>query len=239
MFWELNGSLFYFNMEEELLKALYAIITPAKQEKFDRIASERTRHVTIAVENIFQEHNASAVTRSCDCFGIQDLHIIEKTNKFTVNKDIALGSGQWVDNFHYSDQLFPTTKCIQTLKDKGYKIAATSPYAEEYTVQNIPINQPIAFVFGTEQVGLSEKALNMVDYLVKIPMVGFTESFNVSVSAALIMHTIRTRLENQTDFNWKLSEKEQTLLKIEWCKRIINNPEKTINDFLRRIQEKK
>ncbi|MBW7867707.1 MAG: RNA methyltransferase [Brumimicrobium sp.] len=226
-------------MEEKLLQALYTIITPAKQEKFDRIAAERTRHITVAVENIYQEHNASAVTRSCDCFGIQDLHIIEKTNKFTVNKDIALGSGQWVDNFHYSDQLFPTTKCIEHLKGQGYKIAATSPYADEYTIHDVPIDQPLALVFGTEQIGLSEKALNMADYLVKIPMVGFTESFNVSVSAALIMHTIRTRLENQTDFEWKLTKEEQIQLKIEWCKRIIKNPEKTINDFLRRLQEKK
>lgn len=226
-------------MNDKLLEALYQIITPAKIEKFERIASERTRYFTVAVENIFQEHNASAVMRSCDCFGVQDLHIIEKTNKFNVNRDIALGSGQWVNHYHYTDEHFPTTDCIQNLKNKGYKIAATTPHTDAYTINTLPIDQPIALLFGTEQIGLSEKALDMADYFVKIPMFGFTESFNISVSAALTMNTIRTRLENQEGLDWKLSKEEQTLLKIEWCKRIIKNPENVIKDLTRRIKEGK
>jgi tRNA (guanosine-2'-O-)-methyltransferase len=222
-------------MDEKLLEALYSIITPAKIEKFERIAAERTRHVTVAVENLYQEHNASAVMRSCDCFGIQDLHIIEKDNKFNVNKDIALGAGQWVNHYHYTDILYPTTTCIQTLKDKGYKIASTTPHTDAYTINDVPIDEPIAFLFGTEQTGLSEKALDLSDYYVKIPMVGFTESFNISVSAALTINTVRTRLENQENLNWKISKEEQTALKIEWCKNIIKNPENVVKDFMRRI----
>lgn len=224
--------------EEKLLQSLYSIITPAKIEKFDRIASQRTRHVTVAVENLFQEHNASAVMRSCDCFGIQDLHIIERDNKFSVNRDIAMGAGQWVNHHHYADTLYPTTQCITELKEKGYKIAATTPHTDAYTINTVPIDEPIAFVFGTEQTGLSEKALDLADYYVKIPMVGFTESFNISVSAALTMNTIRTRLESLENFSWKLSEEEQTKLKIEWCKNIIKNPDKVIKDFIRRMELK-
>ncbi|PWH86899.1 TrmH family RNA methyltransferase [Brumimicrobium oceani] len=224
-------------MEEKLLKALYSIITPAKIEKFERIAAERTKHVTVAVENLYQEHNASAVMRSCDCFGIQDLHIIESDNVFNVNKDIALGAGQWVNDYHYTDKLYPTTNCIQSLKDRGYKIAATTPHTDAYTINTVPIDEPIAFLFGTEQTGLSEKALDLADYYVKIPMVGFTESFNISVSAALTINTIRTRLEAQSDLNWKLSHEEQTKLKIEWCKKIIKNSDNVVKDFMRRIAE--
>lgn len=224
-------------MDEKLLKALYSIITPAKIEKFERIAAERTRHITVAVENLYQEHNASAVMRSCDCFGIQDLHIIEKDNVFNVNKDIALGAGQWVDHYHYTDKLYPTTTCIQTLKDKGYKIASTTPHTDAYTINTVPIDEPIAFLFGTEQTGLSEKALDLSDYYVKIPMVGFTESFNISVSAALTINTVRTRLESQEELNWRLSKEEQTKLKIEWCKNIIKNPDNVVKDFMRRIAE--
>ena len=222
-------------MDKKLLNALYSIITPEKIEKFEQIASERTRHVTVAVENLYQEHNASAVMRSCDCFGIQDLHIIESDNKFNVNKDIALGAGQWVNHYHYTDKLFPTTTCVQTLKDKGYKIASTTPHTNAYTINDVPIEEPIAFLFGTEQTGLSEKALDLSDYYVKIPMVGFTESFNISVSAALTINTIRTRLESQNNLKWKLSEEEQTALKIEWCKKIIKNSDNVVKDFLRRI----
>lgn len=223
-------------MEEKLLKALYSIITPAKIDKFERIAAERTKHVTVVVENLYQEHNASAVMRSCDCFGIQDIHIIEKDNKFSLNRDIALGAGQWVTHNHYTDKLYPTTTCIQTLKEQGYRIAATTPHTDAYTINTVPIDEPIAFLFGTEQTGLSEKALDLADYYVKIPMVGFTESFNISVSAALTINTIRTRLESQDNFNWKLSKEDQTSLKIEWCKRIIKNPDNVVKDFLRRIE---
>src|SRR5690554_6917931 len=224
-------------MEEKLLQALYQIITPEKVEKFERIAAERTRYITIAVENIFQEHNASAVIRSCDCFGIQDVHIIEKNNRFTLNRDIALGAGQWINHYHYTDPLFPTSKCIQELKNQGYKIAATTPHTDAFTINDVPIDRPLAILFGTEQTGLSEKALEMADYYVKIPMVGFTESFNISVSAALTINAIRTRLEQQNDFEWKLNKEEQTTLKIEWCKRIIKNPDLVIKDMIRRIRE--
>lgn len=225
-------------MEEKLLHALYQIITPEKVEKFEQIAANRTRYITVAVENLFQEHNASAVVRSCDCFGIQDLHIIEQTNKFSVNRYIALGAGQWVNHYHYSDPQSPTLKCIKSLKEKGYKIAATTPHTDAYTINNVPINEPTVFLFGTEQNGLSEEALEVSDYYVKIPMVGFTESFNISVSAALTMNIIRTRLEQQSEWEWKLSKEEQTKLKIEWCKRIIRNPDLVIKDMMRRIQEK-
>lgn len=223
-------------IEEKLLKSLFSIITPEKIEKFERIASERTNYITVVVENLYQEHNASAVIRSCDCFGIQNLHVIEKDNSFNVNKDIALGAGQWVNHHHYSDPLYPTTTCVQSLKQKGYKIAATTPHTDAFSINDVPIDEPIAFLFGTEQTGLSEKALDLADYYVKIPMVGFTESFNISVSAALTMNTIRTRLENQDEISWKLNKNEQTRLKTEWCKRIIKNPDNVIKDFLRRIE---
>lgn len=223
-------------MEEELLKALYTIITPEKVEKFEKIAAQRTRYITVAVENIFQEHNASAVMRTCDCFGIQELHIIEKTNKFSVNRDIALGAGQWVSHFHYADHLQPTGKCLQTLKDNGYAIAATTPHTDAYTINDVPIDKPIALVFGTEQSGLSEKAIDMADYLVQIPMVGFTESFNISVSAALTINTLRNRVVGNENISWKLSPQEQTLLKIDWCKRIIKHPDNVIKELKKRIQ---
>lgn len=226
-------------MRRKLLEELYKIITPSKIEKFDRIASERTRHLTVVVENLYQEHNASAVMRSCDCFGIQDLHVIEKTNKFSVNREIAMGAGQWVNNYHYTDELYPTSKCINHLKEKGYVIAATTPHTNDVTIHEMPLDKPVALLFGTEQTGLSEAALNMSDIFVKIPMVGFTESFNISVSAALCMHTLRNRLETQEDFDWKISEEEQIELKIQWCKKIIKNPDIVERDLLRRLEEGK
>ena len=226
-------------MREKLLDELYKIITEEKVEKFEQIAALRTRHLTIVVENLYQEHNASAVMRSCDCFGIQDIHVIEKGNKFNVNREIAMGAGKWIDNHHYVDKLFPTKKCITTLKDQGYKIVATTPHTDDIEIQDLDVSEPIALMFGTEQTGLSETALEQADALVKIPMYGFTESFNISVSAALSMLTLRKKLEQLDNVDWLLSKAEQTELKIKWCKNIIKNPEIVERDLLRRIKEHK
>jgi tRNA (guanosine-2'-O-)-methyltransferase len=179
---------------------------------FDRIAADRTKHLTVVMENIYQEHNASAVLRSCDCFGLQDLHVIEKDNTYKIQRDIALGAGRWVDMYNYDDSENVTKDCLNNLKSKGYKIVA---------IYDLDLTQPIALVFGTERRGISEEVVEMADEFVKIPMYGFTESFNISVSVAIVLNTLRQRLE-QSDLNWKLSEEQQTLLKINWCSKILN-----------------
>lgn len=207
-------------IESKIKDEFFKIITENKKELFTKIASERTNHITIVLENIYQEHNASAVVRSCDCFGIQELHVIEKGNAYKVQRDIALGAGRWVDMYNYDRGTTVSSDCIQKLKLRGYSIIATTPHTTE-TIHSLPINQPMAFVFGTERRGLSEEMLALSDHQVKIPMYGFTESFNISVSVALVLNTIRERLE-KSNFNWKLSNNEQTLLINKWCRKILN-----------------
>jgi tRNA (guanosine-2'-O-)-methyltransferase len=208
-------------MNSKVLAAFYEIITPNKREMFDRIAADRTKHLTVVMENIYQEHNASAVLRSCDCFGLQELHVIEKDNTYKIQRDIALGAGRWVDMYNYDDSENVTKDCLNHLKFQGYKIVATTPHTDSQTIYDLDLSQPIALVFGTERLGISEDVIEMADEFVKIPMYGFTESFNISVSAAIVLNTLRQRLE-QSDLNWKLSEEEQTLLKIDWCSKILN-----------------
>lgn len=224
------------NLEEKLLKAFYEIITPEKREKFDQIASNRTRHIAIVVENLYQEHNASAVVRSCDCFGFQDLHIIEKTNRFELNREISMGAAKWVNHHHYYDPKYPSEKCLTELKQRGYKIVATTPHEENRTINELPIDEPVALLFGTEKSGLSETALSLADEHVRIPMYGFTESFNISVSAALCMQIVREKLEKSIDLKWRLSSNEQIKLKIEWCKNIVHKSDAVERDFIRRIK---
>lgn len=219
-----------------VLKEFYEIITPNKIVLFDRIAAERTRYLTIALENIYQEHNASAVLRTCDCFGIQDLQVIEKDNQYQIQRDIAMGSGRWVDIHNFNDELRPTETCISTLKEQGYQIVATSPHADAYDVHDIPIDKPLAFFFGTEKDGLSEDMMNAADLHVRIPMYGFTESFNISVSVAILLQTIRQRLEMSVH-QWKLSEDEQIALKIQWCEKIVSGGEAVGKEFRLRYQK--
>lgn len=221
-------------MKEKLKDALFEIIPENKRFLFQKISEQRTKHLTVLLENIFQEHNASAVLRNCDCFGIQELHVIEDSNKYKVQRDIARGAGKWVDLISFNDSNNSNLKAIKYLKEKGYKIASLSPEADNYSVYNLPIDQPLALIFGTEWKGVSEDLKENSDYLVKIPMVGFTESFNVSVSVALTLQTLRNRLEN-SNFNWKLSEIEQIDLQIKWCEKYIKNGEIVRNNFEKRI----
>ncbi|MEY3844814.1 MAG: hypothetical protein RL293_1236 [Bacteroidota bacterium] len=222
--------------DEFVLKEFYDIITPNKINLFDRIAADRTRHLTIALENIYQEHNASAVLRTCDCFGIQDLHVIEKDNQYQIQRDIALGSGRWVDIHNFSDEVGPTERCIKTLKNQGYLIVATTPHTDAYTVHDLPIDKPLAFFFGTERQGLSEEMMQEADLHVRIPMYGFTESFNISVSVAVLLQTIRQRLEI-SQHAWKLPESKQIALKIQWCEKILNGGEALSKEFRARYQK--
>lgn len=222
------------NIDQKILKEFYSIISASKQEMYERIARDRTKHLTVVLENIYQEHNASAVIRSCDCFGIQELHVIEKNNQYKIQRDIALGAGRWVDLYNYDQGLSPTVDCIMKLKNKGYKIIATTPHTNDITINELNIDQPIALVFGTERRGISEDIKEMADEFVKIPMYGFTESFNISVSVALALNTLRERLENSS-INWKLDEKEQTLLKIKWCKKILRSGNEMEEEFRKRI----
>ncbi len=219
-----------------ILEEFYKLITPNKVEMFDRIAANRTKYLTVALENIYQEHNASAVLRSCDCFGLQQLHVIEHSNSFAIQRDIALGAGRWVDIFNYSISERTTDDCILNLQNQGYKIVATTPHTDSYTIHNLPLEEPIAFFFGTERQGLTEEVINRADYSVKIPMYGFTESFNISVSVAILLQTIRQRLE-VSPIDWKLSINEQRNLKIDWCKKILNGGDALEQEFIKKYKK--
>jgi tRNA (guanosine-2'-O-)-methyltransferase len=225
------------SIEKQVLNEFYKIITPNKVEMFDRIAALRTRYLTVALENIYQEHNASAVLRSCDCFGLQEMHVIEKGFQYAVQRDIALGAGRWVDMFNYNLGENPTDDCILNLQNRGFKIVATTPHTDAFTIHNLPIDKPMVFFFGTERRGLSKEVIERADYNVKIPMFGFTESFNISVSVAIVLQTIRQRLE-ESNLEWKLNEEEKIALKIKWCRKILNGGAALENEFRKRIIQK-
>lgn len=220
--------------DQHVLEALYNIVSESKQEMYDRIAGDRTRHICVVLENIRKAHNASAVMRTCDCIGIQDIHTIEKNTEYVVQREIAKGASTWVNQYTYTEGETPSADCILSLKQKGYKIVATSPHADKGLFQ-VPIDQPMALLFGTEQHGVSEEAIDLADEFVSIPMYGFTESLNVSVCAAIMLNTLRARLESST-VNWRLSEGDQTALKIEWCAKIIRDGNKVVDEIRKRIR---
>ena len=221
--------------KQELLDWLSGFITKNKQTKISEIVRDRTRHLTIVLEDIYQSHNASAVLRTCDCFGIMDVHIIENMNSYKVNPDVALGSSKWLNILTYNKEHQNTETCLKQLKKEGYRIVATSPHKNDYTPETLPLNQKIALVFGTELEGLSETALKMSDDYVKIPMVGFTESLNISVSAALFLYSLTERLR-KSDIPWQLSEEENMDIRIGWTKNVLKKSTLIEKKFLDKIK---
>lgn len=204
-----------------VLHEFYKIITPNKVGLFEKIAPQRSRHLVVGLENIQQDHNASAIMRTMDCLGFQELHLIEKNNNYQFQRDIALGAARWLDVMQHQQEPEPVLDSIAHLRQKGYQIVATSPHLKASTPQNIVLTQPIALFFGAEKHGISEELSANADAFLHIPMHGFTESFNLSVSAALVLSALRTRLE-ASSIDWLLSPEAQTELKISWCERILN-----------------
>jgi tRNA (guanosine-2'-O-)-methyltransferase len=210
--------------DQELYDQLSAFHSANKRELFERIAPQRTRHVTVVLEDIYQSQNASAVLRTCDLLGVQDVHVIERTNTYKVDHQVALGSSKWVDIHKYKEQEDNTAACVAALRAKGYRIVATSPRADAFTPATIPLDKPLAFCFGTELTGLSDPLMHAADTHLRIPMYGFTESYNISVSAAIVLYTVMERLR-ASDIDWHLDDAASIALKLKWARTIVHASE--------------
>ena len=210
---------------EDLVTHLSQFVTGQRLELFRQVLGERTRYITVLLEDIFQSHNASAVMRTCDCTGIQDVHIVEQRNEYEINPDVALGSNQWL-SFHYHDRgRDKIAEAVGALKSQGYRIVATSPNREGITPETFNLERgKAAIMFGTELNGLTDRALELADEFIKIPMVGFTESYNISVSAALVLYQLRKRLM-ASELDWRIAEKEKAGIMLEWLRTSIKMSE--------------
>lgn len=194
------------------------ILTENRKNKFLKVLETRTKHFTVVVEDIFQMHNASAVMRSCEVFGIQELHVIEQRYGKSIDKEIAMGAQKWVDINTFDS----VSNCIKTIKSKGYQIIATTPHENDCLLEDFDISKPSALFFGTERDGLSQEILECADGFLKIPMVGFTESLNISVSAAIIIQNLMHRLRSST-LDWQLTDKEILSKRLEWTRNSIKD----------------
>ncbi len=204
--------------DARLLSYLEDFITPERTARFSEILQQRTKFVTVAIEDVFQLHNTSAVIRSCEAFGIQEAHVIENRFGKRLDKNIAMGAQQWVDVHRYKN----TPDCIQNLRQHGYKIVATTPRENACTIEDFELNEKTAFFFGTEKEGLSEEVIRQADSFLRIPMFGFTESLNISVSAAILLQQLSKRLR-KTNLPWQLTETEKLDKKLDWTKKSIHS----------------
>jgi tRNA (guanosine-2'-O-)-methyltransferase len=223
--------------EQALIEHLMQFVTPAKRERMAEVIRHRTRHIRVVLEDIYQPHNASAVMRSCECFGVQHLHVIENRYKYTLNRDVAMGSSNWIHlHRHREEGKDNTRECLAEMRRLGYRIAATSLDPASVPLRELPLEEPVSLWFGTEEEGLSRAALDEADFHVHIPMTGFTQSLNISVSAAICLHSLRSRL-GETEFDPGLTPAEQRQVYRLWLGKTLKNCEILERAFLKARNE--
>jgi len=233
----MNNSHLSRETKQKLLEFYSDYLTDRRKARFEEVIKYRTRHITVVLEDVFQSHNASAVLRSCDLTGIQDVHAIENRNEYDVNTEIDMGSSKWLNLYRYNQQEHNTLDAFNRLREKGYRIVATTPHKNDFTPDTLPLEGKFALVFGTELTGLSDIAIEQADQFLRIPMYGFTESYNISVSAALTMFTLSERMR-KSNIQWQLSDEERENILLEWSRKSVRSAENLEKEFLKRISVK-
>lgn len=226
-------------MKKALIEFLENVMTEERKEQMRYVLSQRTKYLTVVLEDIYQTQNASAVLRTCDCFGVQDVHIIENRNQFDINPKVVIGSTKWLTLNKYNQEVNNTRTTLQHLKRNGYKIVATSPHDNDYNLEDLPIiDGKMAIVFGTEHTGISDIVKQEADAFMKIPMVGYSESFNISVAAAISIHHLTLKMR-QSNIKWQLSEEESQDIHLDWMQKSIKKCDLLIEEFYERNKEHK
>ena len=222
-------------IHNELIKYLAQHVSQNKIKRIEKVLRFRTRYITLILEDIYKGHNASATLRTCECLGIQDVHIIEKTSPFIVNQHVTQGSSKWLTLHPYKQKENNNTQtCYKILQKKGHKIIATTPDEQGKPLTEISLNTKLAFVFGNEEKGLSEYALQAADAYMKLPMHGFTQSYNISVSVAITLSYILEKL-HQSKIAWQLTDTEKSELTLSWYKKIVHRSDLIEKKFLKKL----
>jgi len=213
-------------IDKSLFLHLENIVSQRRRDKFIKVLNNRTKHITVVLEDVYQMHNTSAVIRSCEVFGIQQAHAIEVDNKNVLDKEIAMGAQKWVDLDYHNN----TNTCIEKLRAEGYQIIATTPHNDSCMVEDFDVTKKTALFFGSEKDGISDEVMQQADGFIKIPMVGFTESLNISVSAAIILQTVTTKLRKSA-VKWQLTDEEKEYYQLHWMKKSIKSIDKILARF--------
>ncbi len=197
-----------------IISKLTDVINDDRIALLEEVLNQRTRYLTVVLDDIYQPQNASAVIRSSECLGIQNIHIIEDRNKHKTNRDVVKGSAKWINLQRYENKS-GRIECIEKLKQQNYKIAAMTLSEESIPLEELPINEKLGLCFGSEDTGLNKEIENEADYKVQIPITGFTQSYNVSVSAGISLYYLMNKIKN-TMQNWTLTKEEKETLLLDW-----------------------
>jgi len=220
--------------EEKIFQHLSQFVSDHKKAFVEKVLSQRTRYLTVVLENIYQSQNSSAAIRTCECMGLQDIHIVEDTARYHLNIRVLKGSYKWLNLERYRDRKVNNTEaCFRNLRNNGYKILVADPAENGISIDDLDVSaSKMALVFGNELHGASEYSLQHGDARIRIPMFGFTESLNVSVSVAICIKTILGKLRySATPIG--LTAEEKDVIKLAWYRKMVKRSDVVEREFLR------
>jgi tRNA (guanosine-2'-O-)-methyltransferase len=216
-----------------LVESLSNVINEQRQLLLQQILSQRTRHITVVLEDIYQAQNASAVIRTAECIGLQEIHIIENKHEYQLNRKVLQGASKWMEiNRHKKKDTDNTSACLKKLKKRGYKIVAMTLHEDSVDLDALDLGQKLALCFGSEQPGLTDVVHEQADEFIKIPMCGFTQSFNISVSAGISLYQLSTKMRT-LDLDWQLKEEDKIDLYIDWLSKSTPTGKVLLNKFIK------
>ena len=225
-------------LKRKIIEHLKDFATPDRYERMQRVLENRTSYLAVILEDIYQPHNASAVMRSCDCYGVQHVYSVENNNTLDISSGVTMKAHQWLSLHRYKSHEDNLLQCIKDVRDNGYLIAATSPHTDDVLLDELPLEKPVAFMFGAEKEGITPRALEMADIRVRIPMYGFSESLNISVSAAICLYQTVSRLRKELSREkLALEEEEKSELLYKWLKQSIRRSALIEEKFLSGLEK--
>lgn len=213
---------------KQLLDILTPQITSDRLNRMQEVIDKRSYSIVPVLEKVWDQGNINAVLRTAESFGMQSLHIIEVEKHKKANR-VSKGAHKWLDLNYHSN----STECAQHLKQQGYQILATHLSPNAVPIQDLDFSKPTAFVLGSEGAGVSPEMLQQADQHVLIPMQGFTQSFNISVAAAISFYCMYQDKKNRLGKFGDLSLKEKEILKAVYVLRSIPDAEKKITNLLK------
>jgi tRNA (guanosine-2'-O-)-methyltransferase len=220
-------------VQQFLTEKFSSFLSEERRSFIEKVLQNRTDYIQVVLEDLIDPHNVNAILRTGECLGIQHYHIIENQYPFKIGRGVSKGATKWIDIHQYEGRgASNTTHAIEQLKEKGFKVLVTSPKFEALPIESIDLQQPIALVFGNEKEGVSQKSIDLADGLVKIPVYGFTESYNVSVAGAILMQHLIERMRKDVG-NWQFSPEVYENYQFNWLKKCMARPDYYQNYFVK------
>ncbi len=207
---------------QSAIEFLEPLVNDERKRKIMEVLSHRTEHVIPVLEGIYDMGNLHAVVRTAEGLGFHALHLVETQENYKLPNRVTQSTDKWLEITKWK----AVGPCFQELKNQGYQIACSSLSTKSIPLNAIDLHQKTALVFGNERSGASQEALDLADHHFQIPMVGFAQSFNISVAAAISLAHVRDKITST------LSVETQRRFYAEYLLRSVSNPDPILRGIL-------